>query len=57
MTRTLLIVDDSKLADEGLEKARRRRPAAAAIDFAVPGRDGLSMAAELRGLDPGMPWP
>jgi DNA-binding NarL/FixJ family response regulator len=42
-------------ADEALSLARERAADVALLDFNMPGRDGLHLAAELRELDPGMP--
>ena len=42
-------------ADEALLVLERERPDLAIMDFNMPGRDGLELAAELRRRDPGMP--
>lgn len=42
-------------ADEALALARQASPNIALLDFNMPGRDGLLLAAELRALNPGMP--
>lgn len=42
-------------ADEALALAARERPDIALLDFNMPGRDGLALAAELRALAPDMP--
>ena len=78
MGRSLLVVDDSKLArlaveralaacrpdwrlleapnaDAALVIAKTFAPDMAVIDFNMPGRDGLSLAADLRALRPDMP--
>jgi CheY-like chemotaxis protein len=42
-------------ADEALALAKQSRVDVALVDFNMPGRDGLSLAAEIRDLDPGIP--
>jgi DNA-binding NarL/FixJ family response regulator len=42
-------------ADEALELARRSPVDVALLDFNMPGRDGLVLAAELRALYPELP--
>lgn len=42
-------------ADEALELARREAADIALLDFNMPGRDGLALAADLRGLNADMP--
>jgi CheY-like chemotaxis protein len=42
-------------ADEALILVRQASPNIALLDFNMPGRDGLLLAAELRALNPGMP--
>ena len=42
-------------ADEALQVLVRERPDVAIMDFNMPGRDGLELAAELRRRDAGMP--
>jgi DNA-binding NarL/FixJ family response regulator len=42
-------------ADEALALMARERPNIAIMDFNMPGRDGLTLAAELHALDPEMP--
>lgn len=42
-------------ADEALELAGREPVQMALLDFNMPGRDGLTLASELRAIDPGMP--
>ena len=42
-------------ADEALALAQQSSFDIALLDFNMPGRDGLSLAAELRQLQPGMP--
>ena len=42
-------------ADEALALARQEPVQMALLDFNMPGRDGLTLASELRALDPGMP--
>lgn len=39
-------------ADEAMDLAREARVDVALLDFNMPGRDGLALAAELRALDP-----
>ena len=42
-------------ADEAMTLARREAVDIALLDFNMPGRDGLALAADLRGLNTGMP--
>jgi CheY-like chemotaxis protein len=42
-------------ADEAIERVRADKPDIALLDFNMPGRDGLDLAADLRSLDAGMP--
>jgi CheY-like chemotaxis protein len=42
-------------ADDALKAVREDKPHIALVDFNMPHRDGLALAAELRGLTPGMP--
>jgi DNA-binding response OmpR family regulator len=42
-------------ADEAIAVTGQSRIDAALLDFNMPGRDGLVLAAELRALDPGLP--
>ena len=42
-------------ADEAVEKVRSERPDIAMLDFNMPGRDGLELAADLRTIEPNMP--
>ena len=42
-------------ADEALAVASSEKPDIALLDFNMPGRDGLALAAELRDLYPDMP--
>jgi CheY-like chemotaxis protein len=39
-------------ADEALALARQSAPDIALLDFNMPGRDGLALAADIRALDP-----
>lgn len=39
-------------ADQALEQTRELCPEVALVDFNMPGRDGVTLAAELRALDP-----
>lgn len=41
-------------ADEALELVRQQAPDIALLDFNMPGKDGLALAAELRRLEPGI---
>jgi YesN/AraC family two-component response regulator len=41
-------------ADEALEQVKRESPDIAVLDFNMPGRDGLALAAEVRALKPAM---
>jgi CheY-like chemotaxis protein len=75
VSRTILIVDDSKLArmavvkilsglhpdwrveeaanaDQALASFKQSTPDFVLLDFNMPGKDGLALAAELRTLDP-----
>jgi CheY-like chemotaxis protein len=42
-------------ADEALALATKEPVQMALLDFNMPGRDGLTLASELRAIDPGMP--
>ena len=42
-------------ADEALAALREQKPDLVVLDFNMPGRDGLDIAAELRRLRPAMP--
>lgn len=42
-------------SDEALALARQSLPDIALVDFNMPGRDGLELAADLHGLNPDMP--
>lgn len=42
-------------ADEAIVLVKQAPPDIALLDFNMPGRDGLSLAAELRALNPNMP--
>lgn len=42
-------------ADEAVARVRSEKPDIALLDFNMPGRDGLDLAADLRALDAGMP--
>lgn len=42
-------------ADEAVTVLRAERPDIALLDFNMPGRDGLALAAEIRALAPNMP--
>ncbi len=42
-------------AEEAVAKVRAERPDIAMLDFNMPGRDGLQLAADLRAIEPGMP--
>ncbi len=42
-------------ADEALARVKDAAPDIAVFDFNMPGRDGLALAAEVRGLNPTMP--
>ena len=42
-------------ADEALALARKEPVQMALLDFNMPGRDGLTLASELRAIDPGIP--
>ncbi len=42
-------------ADEALAMVKGADPDIAVFDFNMPGRDGLTLAAEVRGLNPAMP--
>lgn len=39
-------------AGEALEQTRKLAPEVALVDFNMPGKDGVTLAAELRALDP-----
>lgn len=41
-------------AAEALEQARELSPEVVLLDFNMPGKDGVTLAAELRALDPDM---
>lgn len=41
-------------AVEALELTKERAPQVALVDFNMPGKDGVTLAAELRALDPGI---
>jgi CheY-like chemotaxis protein len=45
---------DATNADEALALARQSGVDVALLDFNMPGRDGLSLAADIRALDPGI---
>lgn len=42
-------------ADDALKAVREEKPHIALIDFNMPNRDGLTLAAEVRNLTPDMP--
>ena len=42
-------------ADEAIAKVKDERPDIAVFDFNMPGRDGLTLAADFRALRPTMP--
>ena len=42
-------------AGEALEALQRDKPQVALVDFNMPNKDGLDLAADLRALSPGMP--
>lgn len=42
-------------AEEALALAKQSLPDIALLDFNMPGRDGLALAADFRALSPGMP--
>ena len=42
-------------ADEAVAKVRTEKPDMVLLDFNMPGRDGLELAADLRELDPNIP--
>jgi CheY-like chemotaxis protein len=46
---------EARNADEALEHVKSLNVDIALIDFNMPGRDGLTLAAELRQLKPGLP--
>jgi len=41
-------------ADEAMTQVREHSPQIALVDFNMPGKDGLTLAKELRELDPGL---
>jgi DNA-binding NarL/FixJ family response regulator len=41
-------------ADEAVTQVREHSPQIALVDFNMPGKDGLTLATELRELDPGL---
>jgi len=41
-------------ATEALDRAKELRPEVVLLDFNMPGKDGVTLAAELRALDPRM---
>jgi CheY-like chemotaxis protein len=46
---------EASSADEALELVKQSQVDLALLDFNMPGRDGLELAAELRARNPGMP--
>jgi CheY-like chemotaxis protein len=42
-------------ADDAVALVRSERPDIVLLDFNMPGRDGLALAADLRAIDPKMP--
>ena len=42
-------------ADEAVAKVRTERPDIVLLDFNMPGRNGLQLAADLRAIEPNMP--
>lgn len=42
-------------ADDAVAVVKAERPDIVLLDFNMPGRDGLQLAAELKALEPGMP--
>ena len=42
-------------ADEAVAKVRTERPDIVLLDFNMPGRNGLQLAADLRAVEPNMP--
>jgi CheY-like chemotaxis protein len=42
-------------ADEAIAKVKTDKPDMVLLDFNMPGRDGLELAAELKALDPNLP--
>jgi DNA-binding NarL/FixJ family response regulator len=42
-------------AGEALQALQREKPHIALVDFNMPNKDGLDLAADLRALNPGMP--
>ncbi|HLZ82175.1 MAG TPA: response regulator [Caulobacteraceae bacterium] len=42
-------------AEEAVAKVRAERPDIAMLDYNMPGRDGLQLAADLRAIEPHMP--
>jgi len=56
----LVTVDDDRpapadLADEALAALEEQKPDLVVLDFNMPGRDGLDLAAQLRRIRPTMP--
>jgi CheY-like chemotaxis protein len=48
------LVDDAASADDALAAASRARPDVALVDLAMPGMNGLALAARLRAIAPGI---
>ena len=46
---------EAATADEAILRLTEERADIALLDFNMPGRDGLELAAQLQGLDPDMP--
>jgi len=42
-------------ADEAVAMVKAEKPDIVLLDFNMPGRDGLQLAAELKAIEPGMP--
>jgi CheY-like chemotaxis protein len=42
-------------ADEAIAKVKAEKPDIVLLDFNMPGRDGLALAADLKALDPSVP--
>ncbi|TCT01722.1 response regulator transcription factor [Aquabacter spiritensis] len=42
-------------ADDALAQVRKHKVDLALLDFNMPGRDGLTLAAELKAIDPSLP--